>query len=222
MMNPKVKMGVSKAFINNSGVLVEIVSARNVNINPIFKDSNGNEYDFTGMSITQRDEENRFDIQDKAMKVGVGDVYDFHWKDRQSVGRYCVTAVDDKGYEIIWSNSVANRIQYGCPLNYDAKRVSHGPGSSKPEVYTFKSGWSAKREYGLMPAPGETDYFSVSGIFVMGKWVLRNDKGDYVDMDTHSTDLFDRYPECEGWEDQVFGDKVLDVQPGTGKTLTGA
>jgi hypothetical protein len=184
------------SYTNIAGALVELIASSNHE--GLFVDTNGIRYDALGKSLSS---DFKLDLRDPALKVAVGETYEFHWKDGCSVGRYVVTAVDDRGYDIVWSNSATLRINYGCPLNYESKRIAFGPGSNQEKGLKFKSGWSMNREYGLVRLPGSEDPIISGGIFGMGKWVLRDTKGDAVAMDKYRDDLIERYPECDSVEE---------------------
>jgi hypothetical protein len=69
-------------------------------------------------------------------------------------------------------------------------------------VHKFASGWSAKREVGLVTLPS-TAQFAMPGsaVFAQNKWVLRNKEGEVVDMCRDRGKMFDRYPESRDWLD---------------------
>ena len=62
------------------------------------------------------------------------------------------------------------------------------------EEYKFSNGWTAKRETGLVVVPVKWSR-SRQALFANGKWVLRDEHGEPVDMDKHRVDLFDRHQE---------------------------
>lgn len=54
--------------------------------------------------------------------------------------------------------------------------------------YVFENGWSMKREFALVIINNDL------GRFAQGKWVLRNEKNEAVDLDRYRNDLIERYP----------------------------
>jgi hypothetical protein len=126
----KLTVEVGKSYINASGDIIEIIRMHRKGETRFgkvlqcdtYETYNGN-YKFTSDGqVISGVRHNR--LMDRAQSVKKGDVYGYHWPDGQSVGWYIVTDVTAKDYGITWSNDATMRIRYGCPLNYDAIRVS--------------------------------------------------------------------------------------------------
>lgn len=49
--------------------------------------------------------------------VAVGKTYDYLWKDGNFVARYTVLKIDDKGYDIVFSNGAFSRVLFGSRMN---------------------------------------------------------------------------------------------------------
>ncbi len=58
-------------------------------------------------------------------------------------------------------------------------RILHPFGADK---YATQDGWLMRREYGETP----------NGNLVAGRWVLRNERGEWVDFDQYRSDLAER------------------------------
>lgn len=116
--NIKVEPGLS--YTDARGFIVTIL--RTLPNNRYLGD-NGKEYTQGGYPTGQNRSPDG-PLNERAQPVLEGDVYDVHWEDAKSVGRYRVDMVGEQGYHITWSNGAELYVKFGCGINKQSIRVN--------------------------------------------------------------------------------------------------
>lgn len=137
MPNPELDLRVDCFYVNVAGLLVKLVKRKvrprswtDKSFDHYFVDQSGQRYLPNGIALkgSQGGLLPRVmrSITDRAQEVQIGEIYEYYWADKASVGVYTVIDISSKGYKARWDNDfkVETDIRWGCPLNYDAVKIN--------------------------------------------------------------------------------------------------